>query len=79
MPFFSPPHVLHPAASVRVAFLRVVLLVPRSPATARHCVAVPPRRTVLPAPPAFVVAAARRRQQPSQLAGALCTSPGPRA
>jgi hypothetical protein len=44
MPFFTPPHVLHPTASVRVAFLRVVLLVPRSPATARHCVAVPPRR-----------------------------------
>jgi hypothetical protein len=44
MPFFCLQHALHPASSVRVAFLRVVLLVPRSPATARHCVALPLRQ-----------------------------------
>jgi hypothetical protein len=44
MPFFCLQHALHPASSVRVAFLCVVLLVPRSPATARHCVALPLRQ-----------------------------------
>jgi hypothetical protein len=41
MPFFCLQHALHPASSVRVAFLRVVLLVPHSPATTRHCIALP--------------------------------------